>query len=82
EKKNKSNKIAICKACSNTNDPFTSIENLTNKRSICHNHLKNCSNFKALYNDETWNVILAKIIQEEKEDRQKKSLGKRKQNER
>ena len=53
EKKNKSNKIAICKACSNTNDPFTSTENLTNKRSICRNHLKNCSNFKALYNDET-----------------------------
>jgi len=72
EKRNKTYKTAKCLACINANDSSLIVEEMNNKRERCRNHLKDCSRFKAQFNEEEWASIYASILQEQEEDRQKR----------
>ncbi|CAG8642673.1 7748_t:CDS:2 [Funneliformis caledonium] len=57
EKRNKTYKTAKCLACINTNNPSLIVEEMNNKREKCQNHLRDCSQFKAQFNEEEWASI-------------------------
>ena len=52
EKRNKTYKTAKCLVCINANDPSLIVEEINNKREKCQNHLRDCSRFKAQFNEE------------------------------
>ena len=72
EKRNKTYKTAKCLACINANDPSLIVEEMNNKREKCRNYLRDCSRFKAQFNEEEWASIYASILQEQEDDRQKR----------